>query len=122
MDRKLIFTDFLTLCAKGDSRIAFGKYAGKGFKHHNAWFKGDADTLMMAMEESHQQNPNKIFEIKHILHDGDLVVTHSFIRQRDNDRGMAVVHMGRFEGDKIAELWDLAQPLPEKIVNENGMF
>src|ERR1043166_9588172 len=95
--RKEIMADFLTLCARGDSRTAFSKYVGKGFKHHNPWFKGDADTLMVAMEDSHKQNPNKVFEIKHILHDGDLVVTHSYIRQSDNDRGMAVVHMGRFD-------------------------
>jgi predicted SnoaL-like aldol condensation-catalyzing enzyme len=123
MTRKDIANDFLTRCARGDSRTAFSKYAGADFKHHNAWFKGDAGTLMKAMEESHQQNPNKVFEIRRIIHDNDIVATHSFIRQSDNDRGMAVVHILRFDGnDKIVEFWDLAQPLPEKEVNENGMF
>jgi predicted SnoaL-like aldol condensation-catalyzing enzyme len=28
----------------------------------------------------------------------------------------------RFEGGRIVELWDVAMVVPEKIVNENGMF
>ena len=28
----------------------------------------------------------------------------------------------RFQGDRIVELWDLGQPVPEKSPNENGMF
>ena len=35
---------------------------------------------------------------------------------------MAVVHIFRFEGGRIAELWDLGMPIPEDSVNENGMF
>jgi predicted SnoaL-like aldol condensation-catalyzing enzyme len=122
MTKKEIATQFLTLCARGESRTAFASYVGKNFKHHNAWFKGDADTLIAAMEESHKQSPTKVFEIKRILHENDLVATHSFIRQNDKDKGMAVVHIARFEGDKIVELWDIIQPIPEEEVNENGMF
>jgi predicted SnoaL-like aldol condensation-catalyzing enzyme len=35
---------------------------------------------------------------------------------------MAVMHIMRFENDKIAELWDFGQPVPKDMVNENGMF
>ncbi len=41
---KEIALDFLKLAAKGASREAFGKYIGKDFKHHNVYFKGDAET------------------------------------------------------------------------------
>jgi predicted SnoaL-like aldol condensation-catalyzing enzyme len=34
--------------------------------------------------------------------------------------GIAVVHLFRFEGDKIAEFWDVAQILPDPAPNENG--
>ena len=119
---KEIALDFLVLCARGDSREAFRLYAGPGFRHHNAWFKGDADTLMVAMEESARMNPDKIFEVQRALQDGDLVAIHSFIRQNQEDKGAAVVHIFRFEGDKIAEMWDFGQAIPEEEINENGMF
>ncbi|PXY46077.1 nuclear transport factor 2 family protein [Flavobacterium hydrophilum] len=122
MTKKSIALNFLKLAAKGHSHEAFRLYTGKNFKHHNAYFKGDADTLMLAMEESARTNPNKIFEIHHILRDGDMVAVHSHVRQNSADSGTAVVHIFRFELDKIVELWDLGQPIPKKTINENGIF
>jgi predicted SnoaL-like aldol condensation-catalyzing enzyme len=119
---KQIALDFLTLASKGKSREAFDKYAGRGFRHHNIYFKGDAETLTTAMEENAKKMPDKIFEVKHSLQDGDLVAVHSHVRQNPTDRGAAVMHIFRFESAKIVELWDFAQPVPEDMVNENGMF
>jgi hypothetical protein len=34
----------------------------------------------------------------------------------------AVVHIFRFEHDRIAELWDVGQPVSKDSPNENGMF
>ena len=38
------------------------------------------------------------------------------------ERGFAVVHIFRFDGDRIVELWDLAQEVPDHSPNANGMF
>ena len=122
MTKKYIAREFLKLAAKGHSHEAFRLYVGKNFKHHNAYFKGNADTLMLAMEESARKNPNKIFEIHHILSDHDLVAVHSHLKQNSEDVGFAVVHIFKFESDKIIELWDLGQPIPAEMINENGMF
>lgn len=119
---KEIALDFLALCSKGNSKEAFGKYAGPKFRHHNVYFRGDADTLMKAMEENARQMPEKTFEVKHALQDGDMVAVHSHMCPRPDNRGVAIVHLFRFESGKIAELWDLGQPVPEQTVNENGMF
>ena len=119
---KEIGKDFLNFCAAGNSREAFKLYAHKNFKHHNAFFKGDADSLMIAMEESSKENPNRIFDIKHIIMDGNLVAYHSFIKQTLSDTGLAVVHILKFSDNKIIEMWDMHQPIPENMVNENGMF
>jgi hypothetical protein len=32
------------------------------------------------------------------------------------------VHIFRFAGDRVVELWDVAQPLPADSPNENGAF
>jgi len=122
MTKKEIAQDFLKLSAKGESKKAFQLYVGEKFKHHNVFFKGDGHTLMTAMEENAQKNPELVFEIQRALEDGNLVAVHSRIRQTPDDKGAAVVHIFQFEEDEIIELWDFGQAVPEEIVNENGMF
>lgn len=119
---KDIALDFLYLAAKGDSREAFSKYVSENFKHHNVYFKGDAETLMTAMEENARQVPDKTFEVKRALEDGDLVAVHSHVRPAPDSLGYVVMHIFRFEAGKIAELWDFGQAVPEDMLNENGMF
>lgn len=77
---------------------------------------------MTGMEESARQDPHKRLDVVHSLEDGDLVAVHSHLQQRPGDPGVAVVHLFRFEGDRIAELWDIVQPVPAESVNTAGMF
>ena len=114
--------NFLTLAATGKVQEAYERHVAPGFRHHNPYFRGDAESLMLAMEENAVQNPDKILEVQMALQDGDRVAVFSRVRQRPDDRGGAVVHLFRFEGDRIAELWDVGQAVPEDSVNENGMF
>jgi predicted SnoaL-like aldol condensation-catalyzing enzyme len=114
--------DFLQLVVSGRIREAYSKYVGLDFRHHNPLFRGDAGSLMVAMEEDAEANPEKILEIQRVLQDGNLVAVHSWIRQNPSDRGVALFHIFRFEGDLIAELWDITQVVPEDSPNEHGMF
>lgn len=114
--------DFLMKASSGKVREAFDLYVREGFIHHNPYFKGDRISLLKAMEENALRAPDKVFEIKRILQDGDFAAVHSFVRQKPEDRGAAVVHIFRFIDGQIAELWDLGMPLPENILNENGLF
>ena len=113
---------FLKLASSGKVKEAYSNYVGEGFKHHNPFFEGSAESLQAGMEENAKQNPNKILEVKRAIAEGDFVVTHSHVQQKPGELGAAVVHIFRFENAKIVELWDLGQPVPEKSVNENGMF
>jgi predicted SnoaL-like aldol condensation-catalyzing enzyme len=122
MTNKEIAKDFLLLTSKGLSRKAFDQYVHPNFKHHNVFYKGDRQTLMDAMEQSASDYPNKVFEIQHILQDTDLVAIHSRSQMTPNSKEIALMHIFRFEEDKIMELWDFGQPAPEDMVNENGMF
>src|SRR5712672_1016178 len=98
---KQIARDFLNLASKGEARQAFSRYMAGTFKHHNVYFKGDAEALVTAMEENAKKTPDKVFEIKRILEDGDLVAVHSHVRQNPNDLGTSVVHIFRFENERI---------------------
>lgn len=123
MTKKEIAKEFLKLASSGESRRAFELYVSEKFKHHNAYFKGDRQTLMLAMEDAHKQNPNKVFDIQRVLEDVNLVAVHSRVEQ-SGEKGWvgAVMHIFRFDGEKIVELWDFGQSVPEAMVNENGMF
>ena len=112
----------LTLAASGSVREAYEHHVGPGFRHHNPHFRGDADSLMEAMEHNAVQSPNKSLEIQCAIQEGDRVAVFSWIRQAPGELGSAVVHIFRFEGDRIVELWDVGQPVPDESVNENGMF
>ena len=119
---KEIAMSFLQLVASGKVREAYDTYIGPDFRHHNPYFKGDANSLMVAMEENAAATPCKIFDIKLTVQEDDKVVVYSHVKQHPEDLGGAVVHIFRFQDDKIVELWDIGQAIPEDSVNEHGMF
>ena len=100
MSKKNIATDFLKLASSGKVREAYEKYVSLDFKHHNAYFKGDRQSLLEAMEEASVKSPNKSIEIVRVLEDGDLVATHSRVLRADqNAPEIAVVHIFRFKNN-----------------------
>ncbi|WP_312099405.1 nuclear transport factor 2 family protein [Niallia sp.] len=113
---------FLKLVASAKIREAFQNYIGPDFRHHNPFFSGDADSLMIAMEENAVQSPNKNLEVKLAIQENDKVAIYSHIQQHPDDLGGAVMHIFRFQNEQIVELWDIGQPVPENSPNKNGMF
>lgn len=113
---------FLQLVASGKVQEAFERHVGPDFRHHNPYFPGDADSLKSAMEENAAGNPEKILEVKRTIQESDTVAVHSHVRQNPEDLGGAVIHIFRFEGERIVELWDVGQAIPEDSPNENGVF
>ncbi|RHW36707.1 nuclear transport factor 2 family protein [Lysinibacillus yapensis] len=113
---------FLQLVSSGKVREAYQRYIGPDFLHHNPFFSGDADSLMIAMEENATKNPHKVLEVKRVIGESDMVMVHSHVKQKPEELGVAVVHIFRFHNDLIVELWDVGQPIPENSPNENGVF
>jgi predicted SnoaL-like aldol condensation-catalyzing enzyme len=114
--------EFLELVAIGNVSEAYRRFVGSRFRHHNPFFAGDAASLMQAMEENAARNPRKALAVQMALQEGARVVVFSHVRQGPEDRGAAVVHIFRFEDDRIAEMWDVGQAVPEQSCNEHGMF
>jgi predicted SnoaL-like aldol condensation-catalyzing enzyme len=121
-DLKAAATDFLRKVAAGNVSEAFGLHVSPTFRHHNPFFRGDGESLKAGMQQNAVKNPDKVFEIRHALQDGDFVAVHSHVRQHPQDRGGAVVHLFRFHQGRIEEFWDIGQAEPEQMQNENGMF
>jgi predicted SnoaL-like aldol condensation-catalyzing enzyme len=121
MTRRNNAANFLVLASSGQVDEAYEKYVHPNFIHHNAYFKGDRETLLRGMKDNAQQFPNKKCEILRSLEDGDLVAVHSKITL-DPDKVFGVIHIFRFEDDKIVEEWEAGQELLSDSPNENGIF
>ena len=113
---------FLRLAASGRVNEAYQTYVGSGFRHHNPFFAAGADALRTAMDENARANPEKRLDVLRAIEEGDLVAVHSHARQKADDRGGVVVHLFRFDGDRIVELWDVGMPIPEKTLNRDGVI
>lgn len=112
---------FLDLVVAGKVQEGYDAYVHPKFYHHNVWYKGDRQTLLDGMKESHERFPTKKFEVKKIVEEGDTVMTFSYI-SLDGMQAMSVVHIFRFEDGKIIEMWDAGQEIPGDTPNTNGAF
>jgi predicted SnoaL-like aldol condensation-catalyzing enzyme len=119
--RKAAAEQFLTLVCTDVDR-AYADLVAPGFRHHNVYFSGSAAALKTGMAQNLRQFPQKTLDVKRSVEDGDFVVVMSHVRLEARKPGYALMHMFRFEGDRIAELWDVAQEIPADSPNKNGPF
>jgi predicted SnoaL-like aldol condensation-catalyzing enzyme len=117
-----IAMSFLRDCCEGRVAEAYERYAAADFRHHNPWFRGDAAALRDGMAQNAAQFPDKSIRFVRTVEDGADVAVFSHVHHVPGDRGVATAHFFRFEGERIAELWDVAMAVPEQVANEFGMF
>lgn len=120
-NKKDIAISFLQNAATGKLDEAYSMVATT-FRHHNPYFKADAESLKAGMADAHKQFPNTRIDVQRAIAEGDLVAVHSRVQHAPDRPAIAVVHIFRFAGDKIAELWDLGMEVPKDSPNENGAF
>lgn len=89
-------------------------------RHHSAYFPADILALLHAIAAA--ASSKRVLDVKRGLCDGEVVLVHSHIRHRAADPGTSVVHLFRFEGELIAEMWDVGQPVPPDNSNADGIF
>lgn len=121
-DPKAVARSFMELVTAGRVREAYDRHVADDFRHHNPWFPGDRASLLAGMEANAARFPAKVLAIRHLVGDGDLVAVHSHVRLSPGEAGLALFHLFRFEGGRIAELWDVGQPVPADSPNALGMF
>ena len=122
MTNKEAAVAFLQMTAAGQVEQAFERFAGPQFRHHNPHFGGDAASIKAGMLENAARFPDMLFEVQRALADGALVAVHSKARMQPGAPAVAIVHILRFEGERIAEMWDVGQAEPDPMPNQYGMF
>lgn len=121
-DRKQAALQFLELVAAGKIDDAYRLYAAPEGKHHNPFYAAGFPALREGMKESHVQFPKMRLTVQHVIGAGDLVAVHSHVVLRPGEAGLAAVHLFRFQGHRIVEMWDINQPMPAQSPNPDGMF
>ena len=120
---KEVVTQFMTkFYLEKKVREAFETWVEPGYIQHNPLAKTGRDAAIAFLEPFFQSHPDASYSIKRIIADGNLVAVHSHAKFSADDRGLAVVDILRVDHCNIAEHWDVAQSVPEKSANSNGMF
>lgn len=119
---KQIAVDFLTMVVARQIDEAYEKYIDMNGKHHNSYFAAGFPILREGMKEAHRESPDTELRVKHVLGDGDMVAVHSHVIMKPGEKGVAVVHLFRFENGKIVEMWDCGQAISDDSPNADGDF
>ena len=112
--------------AVGESALDLGagirKFFGPHYIQHNPTAPDGIEGFKAFLGFLREKFPDSRSEIKRALADGDYVILHVHSVREKGARGRAIVDIFRLENGKIVEHWDVAQEIPEKAANTNGMF
>jgi predicted SnoaL-like aldol condensation-catalyzing enzyme len=101
---------------------AASKYLGSRYTQHNPTAPDGPEGLKGFLAFLKGKFPQSRSEIKRVFADGDYVILHVHAVREPGTRGRAIVDIFKLENGKIVEHWDVAQDVPEKAANNNGMF
>jgi len=101
-------------------REAVERYVGSEYIQHNPQAPDGPEAFIGFVDAF----PEVHVDIRRVVGDGDVVVTHSLIKFSSQDeRGTVAADFFRLNDDgKIVEHWDVLQPFPEESANDHPMF
>ena len=102
---------------------AVAKYGGPVYIQHNPLAADGFQAFIDFVKAYTGANPQLHVDIKRVIGECNMVVTHSHITTSPSDRGQAVADIFRLNRrGKVVEHWDVIQPVPETSANDNTMF
>ena len=101
---------------------AASRYLGNRYTQHNPTAADGPEGLKAFLAFLRDKFPKSHSEVKRAFADGNYVILHVNAVREPGTRGRAIVDIFKLEDGKIVEHWDVAQDVPEKAANNNGMF
>jgi predicted SnoaL-like aldol condensation-catalyzing enzyme len=92
------------------------------YRQHNPTIEDGVEGLRKYLRWIQETHPYARSQILRVYADGNFVILHVHRVRTPGTLGDAIVDLFRVEGGKIAEHWDVIQPVPERAVNDNSMF
>lgn len=96
-------------------------YMTDTYLQHNPTAATGPEGLRDWLADFKKQFPKLKAHIKKVIAEGDFVVLHVYGTDGEG-HSSAVVDIFRMEGDKVAEHWDVIQPIPPQDMSGNSMF
>ena len=120
---KKTVTEFYKLAFNDHKPVeAVEKYVGGSYRQHNPMVADGSLAFIDFVSDFARKNPGLHIDIKRVIAEGDMVVTHVNIKTSKEDRGLAAIDIFRLENGKIVEHWDVVQPVPATAANTNTVF
>lgn len=126
--KKAVVQEFFNLIGAGQYREVLPLFTAD-CKTHNPYIAGDMNTLIDAMisasNDMKSQASDISFSVKHILIDGEMAAAYTQLlnsKTNPGKGGLRQVHLFRFEGDMIAEYWDITQQILDSMPNAAEAF
>ena len=107
---------------QGRVREAYETYVAEDYIQHNPHATDGRDAAIAFLEPFYQRNPGHRMTVHRVIVQDPYIVVHLHGQTSPEDRGAAAVDILRVEDCRIAEHWDVTQPVPEHSANDNGMF
>jgi predicted SnoaL-like aldol condensation-catalyzing enzyme len=128
---KQLVLDFFDLAyVQKKPQEAYERYLAAGFVQHDPWTPDGAEPFTVTAAGDPIE---ATVEVVRTVAEDDMVVVHAHLRDADpaalglegdvdRERGMAIMNVYRVADGRIAEHWDVFQPVPETPANDNTMF
>jgi predicted SnoaL-like aldol condensation-catalyzing enzyme len=97
---------------------AVERYVGPRYIQHNPQAPDGPEAFIAFVNAF----PEISVDIRRLIAEDDLVVTHGVVKFTADDRGTVAVDIFRLEDGKVVEHWDVLQPWPDESANPHPMF
>jgi predicted SnoaL-like aldol condensation-catalyzing enzyme len=122
---KQVVVDYYTTAFAGQPEKAIANHFGPRYVQHNPDAQDGPEAFTGFVTWLRGEWPNLRLDIKRVIAEGDIVVTHAHLDLDPADpdnHGRALADFFRLEDGKVVEHWDVIQDVPATAANDNGMF
>ncbi|WP_027162101.1 nuclear transport factor 2 family protein [Mesorhizobium sp. WSM1293] len=121
-NRTLVLKAYQALFGDHDL-TALDRYWAEAYIQHNPTMTDGRDSVKKLLESMGVANwPKQKVDFKRVIAEGDLVMTQVVQPRAGNMPETVIVDIFRVENGKIAEHWDVMQPVPANPVNKRPMY
>nr|WSZ98580.1 ester cyclase [Streptomyces sp. NBC_00857] len=119
---KQVIVDYYQTAFSGNPEKAVADHFGDRYVQHNPAAADGPEAFISFVRWLRGEYPDLRLDIKRVIAEGDMVVTHSHLVLKPGEPGRALADYFRLENGKVVEHWDVIQDVPTQSANPNGMF